>query len=328
MFEVQDYYFPPWTAHQVIAKETYSESTSIITVEMRPQGPWNDTRIKNHASSLQSAHKSGVWNLQVSDYTKMFPNLCGSVTLCAPLPPVEGQDHATIRFLVHRGDDDDPSAAAVHKKASQQGASINTSRGYEVIIPENMKQVVLFANGWKGIAPMLQITYTLLQARADGVTKSRRPEIHVIWTKEKTGTGDEIDPFLKQAAPAETSLVDTIALSELEKLRLLHSDKLFIETVDPGSESLQSLNFLESTDGQIKPPTILQRLLAMMRLEIVVKNHNSNRLVVISGASDFSRSLNGIKLEENLVADRPSIIDKAEQAGWRIMDLSKRKVWH
>jgi hypothetical protein len=106
---------------------------------------------------------------------------------------------------------------------------------YWEFIPKDVQQVVLFASGVTGIAPMLQTIRTLLEARrGDGIERGT-PEIYVVWFKQNQEHVDEngMAPFYATSLEAFTA--DELASAELERFHLLHPDKLVIESVDVGS---------------------------------------------------------------------------------------------
>jgi len=208
-----------------------------------------------------------------------------------------------------------------------------------VPIPTDVQQVVLLAGGVRGIAPMLQTIYTLLETRrGDGISTSRRPDIHVVWFNQKHKPESRFDaengiPDLSReagAAPFEgiASTIDKVAHGELEKLRLLHPDKLAIELIDAGtgSTSLSSfpslaLEVIESSPS-LRPSkrTFLQRLQPALHLQVP----NSAKLLFIAGSRGFGESLAGGS--ESTEEDRPGIVKRTEQAGWGVVDLSEMKV--
>jgi hypothetical protein len=50
------------------------------------------------------------------------------------------------------------------------------------------------------------------------------------------------------------------------------------------------------------------------------------KLLIISGSRSFAESLSGENEGRSFTEDGPTILTKAEQAGWKILDLSKIKV--
>jgi NAD(P)H-flavin reductase len=160
-----DYFCPLWSEYQVIDKEDYSTAISIVTVRPKQHNSW----IFVDPAKVEPVWKVGIWTIQVSDYIKIFQRIFGNVSTYTPLPPLTGQDPGDLRLLIHRKEDDSTTTDAVHEKTSTRGAMIRVVQPYwsEYIapIPENVQQVVVLANGGKGIAPMLQTIHTL-QARS------------------------------------------------------------------------------------------------------------------------------------------------------------------
>ncbi|CZR62672.1 uncharacterized protein PAC_12569 [Phialocephala subalpina] len=316
---------------------THSAKISIITVRTsKPEsevflGP--TTALELDARQWQRAWKEGIWTFQVSDYTKRFPRIFGNVSSYTPLPPLDGQDPGYIRLLVHRQEDDDVETDAVHEKVSQRGSLIRMARpkwfGYVAPIPKDVQQVILFASGVTGIAPMLQTIHTLLEARRGDGIEGRTPKIHVVWFKQNLGRvhGNGMAPSYETSF--EASAVDRIASAELERLRLVRPDKLVIEPVDVGSTFAQVAKFIESAPRTRRKLTFLQRLGTWLQRPLSLgsfKTVDSARLLLISGSRGFAESLSGYSEGRSYTEDEPSILTKAEQAGWRILDLSTMQV--
>jgi hypothetical protein len=221
-----------WKEYQVVAKESYSETISIVTVresnsDLEGALLSADQRREQRADQRREQQergvwKDGIWTLQVSDYIKRFPRIYGNISPYTPLPPLDGQDHAYRRLLVHTED-------AVDKKLSARGSLIRMARpfwiGYSASIPKDVQQVVLFASGVTGIAPMLQTIHTLLEARRGDGIDGQRPEIHVVWFKQNPEHVNESKMAPSYATSLEASTADKIASAELERFRLLHPDK-------------------------------------------------------------------------------------------------------
>jgi hypothetical protein len=92
---------------------------------------------------------------------------------------------------------------------------------------------------------------------------------------------------------------------------LLHPDNLVIESVDVGSTLAQGTEVLES---------------APQRHLKIVKTSKVPKLLIISGSRSFADSLAGENEGRSFTEDGPSILTKAERAGWKILDLSTMKV--
>jgi cytochrome-b5 reductase len=304
-----DYYVLSWKEYQVVAKEGHSETISIVTVRKSKSGLEGVLLSADQRREQQERlWKEGIWTLQVSDYIKRFPRIYGNVSPYTPLPPLDRQDPASRRLLVHRED-------AVHEKLSKRGSLIRMARpywiGYSASIPKDVQQVVLFASGVTGIAPMLQTIHTLLEARRGDGIDGRRPDIHVVWFKQNPERVNENGMAPSYTTSLEASTADKIASAELERFRLLHPDNLVIESVDVGSTLAQGTEVLES---------------APQRHLKIVKTSKVPKLLIISGSRSFADSLAGENEGRSFTEDGPSILTKAERAGWKILDLSTMKV--
>jgi hypothetical protein len=297
-----------------------------------------DTCIQFDARKWQKEWKMGAWTVLISDYTKRFPRIWGHVSSYTPLPPLDGQDPGYLRLLVHRHEDDDVATDAVHEKLSTKASLILMARpqwiGYSEYIPKDVQQVVLFASGVTGIAPMLQTIHTLLEARRGDGIEGWTPKIHVVWFKHNQEYVDENGIASSYTASLEASTADKLANAELERLRLVHPDKLAIEPVDVGGTFAQVVNVIESAPQQRRQPTFLQRLVvwgnrpahSLWTSSESLMNADSAKLLIISGSRSFAESLSGENDSGSFTEDGPTILTKAEQAGWKILDLSTMKV--
>ena len=90
------------------------------------------------------------------------------------------------------------------------------------LIPKGVKQVVLLVTSVKGMAPMLQMIYTLLEAR-----RRRLRPMH------RQHRSRFRPPY-----------------AELERLSKLHPDKLVVEPVDVGGTFAQGARVIESVSQQ------------------------------------------------------------------------------
>ena len=270
--------------------------------------------------------KHGIWTLLVSDYTKLFPRIFGHSALYTPLPPLPIQEPGLLRLLVHR--QDDASTDPVYEKTSKTGSLLriahilSTWRKYKMYIPEELQQVVVIANGIAGIAPMLQTIHTLLEVRRGDGLESRRPNLHVVWCRE-TVYGEKEDEMAQLSTKLiEDSAADEIASAELERLRLLHPANLVIESVDVGSTFPQAAKVVESPSRRrrLAPRIDIPLNHLISRLNPFGKG-GSDKLLLISGSRQFAESLSGFN------DDRASILAKAKEAGWEILDLSKTRVY-
>ncbi|TVY52460.1 hypothetical protein LCER1_G007942 [Lachnellula cervina] len=322
MFASDYCFFLFWKEFQVVAKESHSATISIITV--RSSTPDSSTTAFA-AARWQTQWKYGIWSLLVSDCLKKFPRAFGgNVSSYTPLPPVDGQDPGDLRLLVHKEEDGNITIDPVHEKLSKIKSLIRMAIppwiSYAASIPEEVQQVVIFASGVTGIAPVLQTIHTLLEARrGDGIV-GQTPEIHVVWFKQSLKPVDEHAVYSSDATVLEAWTADKLAGAELERLRLLYPDKLTLEPVDVGGTLTHATRFLESAEQRHS-----SRGWTFQNSWNPFKT-NSEKLLIISGSKGFAESLSAYKDGQSLTEDGPGIISKSKQAGWRILDLSTKKV--
>lgn len=307
---VPDYYCPDWSDYKVIDIETYSPMMSIITIRTTtPDAKWwqEGRSLEIDTRRFRSLWKRGPWTLMLSDHMGKFPRMYGNVASYTPLPPLKGQSPAKVRILVHMEEDDDAATKLVNEKASKKGAFIRMASQpwiwtkHHARIPNDIQQAVIFASGPTGIAPMLQTIHTLLEARkGDGIVR-RTPDIHVVWFRHNPKPAVVDADGSSQSHNQSTA--DEIAGRELERLHLLHPDRLVVESIDAENMFIhgQAVNAIESS-------------------------RQSSKLLLISGSTSLSEYLSGYREGRSHHEDGPSILTKATQAGWRILDFSATKV--
>jgi cytochrome-b5 reductase len=152
--------FQPFT---IISKEPVSSTSSIFT--LRPG---------SQPSSDPYAHlwERGIWSVE---FKQPQLQIARSYT---PLPPAEPQSvPGDLRFLIRR---EHHGEVSTYLDRLRIGAIVDI-RGprVECEIPEDVSEVLFLAGG-TGIAPALQVVYTLLDKRMGKETK-----IHVLWANRR-----------------------------------------------------------------------------------------------------------------------------------------------
>ncbi|TVY25625.1 NADH-cytochrome b5 reductase [Lachnellula hyalina] len=120
----------------------------------------------------------GTWSVEVKQ-----PEL-QIARAYTPLPPGVGGGGlgSDLRFLIRR---EERGEVSRYLHSLQEGAQVDL-RGpkVEVELPAEVSDVVFLAGG-TGIAPALQVVYTLLEKRKGGGDRDRLPKIRIVWANRK-----------------------------------------------------------------------------------------------------------------------------------------------
>ena len=224
------------------SRERISSTSSILHLRSVPSG-------QNTANVIE-AWRTGVWSLQV-----MQPELqiARSYT---PLPPLDGAEPEQIRLFVRKEPHGEVSSF-LHR--INRGTLVHL-RGPQVEyeLPENVDEVLFIAGG-TGIAPALQVAYTLFSHRASSPgnatklrilwanrrredsflsyesAKSSQPQagllsrIRRFTTSEETDLINQANTEKEEGAPPAVLGPQTILVDELEALKSKHPGKVEIE---------------------------------------------------------------------------------------------------
>ncbi|PQE19422.1 Riboflavin synthase-like beta-barrel protein [Rutstroemia sp. NJR-2017a BBW] len=156
---------PRFTPFAIVSREDVSPTSMILTV--RPKAKWNRDPYAEY-------WKKGLWSVE---FKQPLLQIARSYT---PLPPTGNTIVVgDLRFLIRKEPTGEMSnylfGLPVDGKVEIRGPHS------EFDMPENVQNVVFLAGG-TGIAPALQVVYTLLEARK---TKAPKPRIHIIWANRK-----------------------------------------------------------------------------------------------------------------------------------------------
>ncbi|KAI6715320.1 hypothetical protein JHW43_002170 [Diplocarpon mali] len=163
---------PRFTPFTIVKREEVSPTSIILT--LRPQTLVNRPRMLPD-DPYHACWEKGSWSVE---FKQPDLQIARSYT---PLPPTKGDPKAKgdLRFLIrreHRGE------VSGYLHALGEGAQIQL-RGpnEEFSLPESV-QDVLFLAGGTGIAPALQVAYTLLEEKD---AQPEKPKIHIVWANRK-----------------------------------------------------------------------------------------------------------------------------------------------
>lgn len=314
--------FTPFT---LVSKEPISPTSSIFT--LRP------TFNSNTDKAYEDIWKKGVWSVQFKQ-----PQL-QIARAYTPLPPSqvsssEVSDHAhELQFLIRR-DPQGEVSRYLHKLPN--GASVEL-RGpnIEYILREDVEEVVFLAGG-TGIAPALQVVYSLLLAQRDAVTKSK---IHILWAcrKREDCLGGVSDHGGRQLAthrgtwrsilglgtaedtgPKHASLsVSSRIVEELNAFKARHPDRISIDYFVDEENTLIGINDIR----RLITPAIAQRF---NEPDTTGKAAPGKNVILVSGPDGFVDHYAGPKRWEGgkeVQGNLSGILANLDLRSWQIWKL-------
>ena len=172
------------------SREKVSSTSSILNLLSLPKG--------QNTVSVSEAWKTGVWSVQV-----MQPELqiARSYT---PLPPIEGADPEYVRLFVRQEPQGEVSTF-LHKISRGTIVHLRGPR-VEYEIPDGVDEILFLAGG-TGIAPALQVAYTLFRHRLK--SSDQGPELRILWANRRRE--DSIDGLASSSSQqARTGLIPEV----------------------------------------------------------------------------------------------------------------------
>lgn len=161
---------PRFTSFTIIKREEVSPTSIILT--LRPQTLANRPR-KLLADPYEECWEKGTWSVEIKQPELQIAR---SYT---PLPPNKGDPKGDLRFLIrkeHKGE------VSGYLHSLGVGAEVHLRGPHEEFeLPIDVKKVLFLAGG-TGIAPALQVAYTLLQTTH---LRAEKPRIHIVWASRK-----------------------------------------------------------------------------------------------------------------------------------------------
>ncbi|KAK0127020.1 mitochondrial peripheral inner membrane protein [Cadophora gregata f. sp. sojae] len=161
---------PRFTPFTIVKREEVSPTSIILT--LRPQTLVNRPR-KLVSDPYQTSWEKGTWSVEIKQPQLQIAR---SYT---PLPPNKGDPKGDLRLLIrkeHKGE------VSGYLHTLTVGSQIHLRGPHqELDLPERVTDVVFLAGG-TGIAPALQVAYTLLAERR---IDEEKPKMHIVWASRK-----------------------------------------------------------------------------------------------------------------------------------------------
>lgn len=256
---------PRFTPFTIIKKEAVSPTSIILT--LRPQrSPLNE----NTADIYKEWWDHGVWSVEVKQPELQIAR---SYT---PLPPSKPHENSDLRLLIRKEHNGEVSGYLHRLTAGSKIELRGPHPGFD--LPEDVAEVVFLAGG-TGIAPALQVAYTLLERRNKSGNQSR---IRIMWSNRRRsdcegGTG-QMDNMTWESGRQTGRIVQ-----ELEALQQRHPGRLTVDyLVDEENTFLDQRKLSKLTTGSEK------------RLDLA-GTHTGPKLLFISGPEGFVNYFAGPK---------------------------------
>lgn len=204
---------PRFTPFSVIDKQDVSPTSFILTLH-----PHADVSpdIEPYADSW----KQGTWSVE---FKQPQLHIARSYT---PLPPkLDMQSSPDLRFLIRR----EKNGEVSNYLANLPPNAIIEIRGpqAEVDLPTDATDIVFLAGG-TGIAPAMQVAYTLLEKRTEG----QKPKIHIIWANRRRADcvgGLSSSPSRTASERKSTPHLAEGVVRELQLMRTRHPEHLSVD---------------------------------------------------------------------------------------------------
>ena len=305
------------------SREKVSSTSATLNLLSLPEG--------QNTENVSEAWRKGVWSVQV-----MQPELqiARSYT---PLPPVEGAEPERVRLFV-RHEPQGEVSTFLHK--INRGTIVHL-RGprIEYEIPEDVDEILFLAGG-TGIAPALQVAYTLFNCRIQ--SSEEGPELRILWANRKRE--DSIngpDPFSNQQAHAElvpttqkpadqsereppsqpertagdfttpSKPRQTSLVGEVESLRARHGGKVIVD-------------YFIDEEGSYISESLLRTYLSGTDQTTNQDGTPRTKVILVSGPEGFVDAFAGPKSWQNgreLQGPLGGLLKKIDPQGWEIWKL-------
>lgn len=253
---------PRFTPFTIVSRQEASPTSIILTLRPDVSTLKTDPYLK--------CWEKGTWSVEAK---QPLLQIARSYT---PLPPDETTALGDLRFLIRREHKGEMSG---YLHALQPGAKIQLRGPHpEFNLPEMVTDVVFLAGG-TGIAPALQIVYTLLEFRR----AEDRPRIRVVWANRRRedcvgGISSAIEA--RKSPPKEVGIV----VKEIQRLQQRYPEHLQVEyLVDEEGIFLDQnrLSRLTKSESEVKFGPVTTRI--------------DSRLLFVSGPEGFVNHFAGPK---------------------------------
>lgn len=286
---------PRFTLFSIIDKQDVSPTSVILTV--RPCKDESDDNTDPYTKNWSQ----GTWSVE---FKQPQLQVARSYT---PLPPTpDMRNTSDLRFLIRRERGGEvsnylanlPVNATVELRGPHPGVNL----------PKDAADVVFLAGG-TGIAPAMQVVYTLLEKRTD----SHKPKIHIVWANRNRVdcTGGVSSSVTRKSRQRKTSSLRVQkVVQELEHMRSMHPDHLTID-------------YVVDEEGTFIDQKVISVATRKSSLDISRTSSTPN-LLFVSGPEGFVNFLAGPKVWEDREEKQGRLGGLLGQTGlvnWRVWKM-------
>lgn len=228
---------PRFTPFTIVKREVVSPTSIILTLQPRHAPSKEST-----ADLYKEWWERGIWSVEVKQ-----PEL-QIARLYTPLPPSKADEDSDLRLLIrkeHKGE----VSGYLHRLAVGSKIELRGPHpGFD--LPEDVAEVAFLAGG-TGIAPALQVAYTLLERRNSGGDGTR---IRIVWSNRRREDCEGGGQMNKKTPEMERQTGQIVR--ELEALQQRHPGQLTVDyLVDEEDTFLDQRKISRITSASAKTQT-------------------------------------------------------------------------
>jgi len=297
------------------AREQVSPTSIVLNLLSLPQG--------QNIENVSEARRRGVWSVQV-----MQPELqiARSYT---PLPPSNGSPAEQLRLFVRR----DPQGEVSRFLHRISPGTLVHLRGphMEYEIPEDIDEILFLAGG-TGIAPALQVAYSVFTAR--GLPVEKLPKMRILWANRRredalAGPKDpalgqfeaELAAKIQEAKNIKERTEDIASgLPELPRARLVED----VEQLQLRYDGKVTVEYFIDGEGSFITEPILREYLAGLGQKSETGPPPRKQLLLISGPEGFVNVYAGPKEwrgGKEISGPLGGLLKKIDPKDWEICKL-------
>jgi cytochrome-b5 reductase len=261
---------PRFTPFLIVGKEDISTTSFILTLRSHEFVKQQDIIPKD---PYAAEWEKGIWSVE---FKQPQLQIARSYT---PLPPADGCASSDLRFFIRRERGGEVSnylaRLPVHAMVELRGPHT------EFELPRHITDVVFLAGG-TGIAPAMQVAYTLLERRKEGV---ETPRVHIVWANRKredcVGGADSSDVRYRKNESRQPASVLIRQLQELQERHPEHFKIDFVVDEEGSFVDQKRLAALTKNDSVLKHGPVTTRI--------------DSKMLFVSGPEGFVNTLAGPK---------------------------------
>jgi cytochrome-b5 reductase len=288
---------PRFTPFSIVEKHDVSPTSVVLTV--RPQ-----TAVRPDIEPYEKSWNEGTWSVE---FKQPQLQIARSYT---PLPPISGASSPSdLRFLIRREKGGEvsnylanlPLHATVEIRGPHAGIGL----------PMDTTDIVFLAGG-TGIAPAMQVVYTMLEKR----TETQKSKIHIVWANRKRadcvgGVSSSTKTRKNELFEATDHPPETV-VRELQIMRQKYPDNL-------------SIDYVVDEEGTFLDRKSISLITAKASRDMDISGSGTgSKLLFVSGPEGFVSFLAGPKKWEDgdeKQGNLGGILGQMNLKGWQVWKM-------